>query len=64
MAVSSCSEARSDGVGVPLMLLWLIEREVEKPIAPARMACAVSSRMRAVSSGVAISSREARSPIT
>ena len=64
MAVSSSSDARSVGVGVPLTLLWLIEREVENPIAPARMASDVRARICAASSAFAISSREARSPIT
>ena len=64
MPVSSVSLARSDGVGSPLIVRWLIEREVLKPSAPARIASAASSRMRATSSGVASSSRAARSPIT
>ena len=64
MPSSSASEARSDGVGSPFTVRWLSVREVEKPSAPARIASAVSARICATSSGVASSSRAARSPIT
>ena len=64
MPISSSRVARSDGIGSPLMLRWFIEREVENPNAPARIASAASLRIWAMSSGVAASNRAARSPIT
>ena len=64
MAPSSGAVACSDGVGSPRAVRWLRVREVEKPIAPARMASAVSRRMAAASESVAASRRVARSPIT
>ena len=64
MASSSSVPARSDGVGSPLAVRWFSVRDVEKPMAPARRASVARRRMAAVSSGVASSSRAARSPMT
>ncbi len=64
IASSSSERARRDGVGSPVDVRWLSVRELEKPMAPARMASAANVRMAAVSSSVASSSRAPRSPIT
>ena len=56
--------ARNEGVGSPLAVRWFKVRDVEKPMAPSRRASVVRRRMAAVSSGVASSSRAARSPMT
>ncbi len=64
MASSSSVAARSDGVGSPLAVRWFSVRDVENPMAPARMASVASMRMAAASSSVASSRRAARSPMT
>ena len=64
MASSSSAPARSDGVGSPVDVRWFRVREVEKPMAPARIASVASARMAAASSCVASSRRAARSPMT
>ena len=64
MASSSSVLAWREGVGSPLAVRWFRVRDVENPIAPSRRASVASWRMAAVSSGVASSSRAARSRMT
>jgi len=49
--------------GVLSGVTWVVERELEKPIAPARIASLTAAVMRARSSSVAVS-LSARFPIT
>ena len=64
IASSSSARARSDGVGSPVAVRWFSVRDVENPMAPARMASVARLRMAAASSAVASSRRAARSPMT
>ena len=64
MASSSAALARREGVGSPVAVRWFSVRDVENPIAPARMASVASPRIAAASSSVASSRRAARSPMT
>ena len=51
------------GTGVSSGVTWVVERELEKPIAPARIASRTAAAMRARSSSVAVS-ESARLPMT
>ena len=51
-------------MGSPVAVRWFSVRDVENPIAPARMASVASPRIAAASSSVASSRRAARSPMT
>ena len=62
--VSSASEAKVPGTSSPSSDLWLSDRDVEKPTAPAAMASRTCRAISAMSAGVASSLAAPRSPIT
>jgi hypothetical protein len=63
MRATSCQSATRLATGTSPGAVWVGEREVEKPMAPARSASPTSARMRPMSSSVAFWSM-ARRPIT
>ena len=64
MPTSSSASAVSVGVGSPRLVRWFSVREVVKPRAPSSTACRAMRAISAMSSGVAGSRREPRSPMT